>query len=346
MKKNLLLIFIIAFSSCSSTKSRNGTSSRELLDDHSIRFERYWKDSSGQSLENKVHDELPSEVSDFVKIWQKSIKKPKEQKPSPKAISEDKFVALFKQALKDLPSKIKSNMNKRLKGIFLIDGIGASIFTLQLKNEHGPINQFIAFCDKKILNQPINEWYKWRELTAFTAQAPYDIVAELSEKNDTYHTIQYAALQLYAIMLSFDQRFYPRTRRAMVLEFNKYPLLQASWKIEQETVTSIYNEHEAANNLSFIRYYSKDNSAFTLARLSNYYAFLEETNFVNLYAFMGPSRDFVESVAHYLYTEKLRNPFKLTFKRGDETLRVFNSCWKEQRCREKAKIVQKLLQDD
>lgn len=73
------------------------------------------------------------------------------------------------------------------------------------------------------------------------------------------------------------------------------------------------------------------------------YEALEHTNFATLYAATNPHDDFAESFVTYVHTVLMGKPFEITLSSSGKITKVYKSCWAEERCAAKRKILEHLL---
>jgi hypothetical protein len=195
--------------------------------------------------------------------------------------------------------------------------------------------------DIDVLNQKVNDWYKWREETAFKKSDDYKLRPYLSHENTVVDTIHYSLFQLYGIILNWNPKYYPTNNQELLTNFDKYNLLKMSWRLEHDIVTPKFDT--LPEDLNYLRYYTEDDILFSTEDMLTFYRSLEGSNFPNLYAFSSSSKDFVESIATYLYTEKLNRPYSIDIVKGDRIVGSYDSCWQQTRCLKKKQEIERIL---
>jgi hypothetical protein len=329
-----LIKFIILCLLVGACSHKKGEQLASKLSKHPVGNLAYWSWVKKLNLETKLHTNLSDEVTEYLNLWKESYDLSPAKDLSPSKISNENFEHVFRYAILSYPIQYKIRLNNKIKAIFLVNGLGVSTVMVELKSsEKKNTGQFIAFLDRDVLNQKINDWYKWREFTAFKKRDDYSISPYLSHENNVVDTIQYTMSHLYAISLNWNPAYYPESRKELLSNFNSYELLKESWKVSDKIVTP--NFPNFPEDLNYLRYYTIDDKLFTTKDLPVFYSSLQGTNFPNLFAVSSSSKDFIESIANYMHTSILDKPFSIDIKKKGKIIETFNSCWQQSRCQSK-----------
>ena len=339
MKRIALLIILFTFFSCS---HRDIKVAQNKLDSHPVGNLAYWSWVKEYNLETKVTTKLKDEITDYLNLWKKVYGLESNSDYYPTQIEPENFEHVFRYAVLSFPREYKIRINKHVKSIFLVRNLGISTLAVQLKSfDKVDSSQFIVFMDIDVLNQKINDWYKWREETAFKKTSNLQLSPNLSNENSVVDTIQYSLAQLYGIILNWNPKYYPTSNMELLTNFKKYELLNQSWKLENDIVSSKFDS--IPEDMNYLRYYSKDDRLFNLDEMLVFSKALKSTNYPNLYAFSSSSKDFVESIASYIHTNILKRPFNIDIKNETEIVGNYKSCWKQPRCLKKKIEIEKIL---
>ncbi|OUR97026.1 hypothetical protein A9Q84_11885 [Halobacteriovorax marinus] len=334
-------IFIFLFLSACSHKQPELIAKK--LEHHPVGYLSYWSWVKKFNLETKIHTKLTDEVTEYLNLWKESYDLTPATNLYPSQISNENFEHVFRYAILSYPRMHKIRLNKRLKAIFLVKGLGVSTIMVELKSSQTKhTGQFIAFLDQEVLNQKINDWYRWRELTAFKIDADYSFNPYLSHENNVVDTIHYTMAHLFAITLNWDPKYYPETGGELITKFDSFELIKESWKLDNEIISPKFASFP--EDLNYIRYYTLDDKLFTTKDMPEFYSSLLGTNFPNLFALSSSSKDFIESIANYMHTVVLDKPFSVDIKNQGKIVETFNSCWQQSRCQSKRKVIEKILE--
>ncbi|PIK15321.1 hypothetical protein [Halobacteriovorax sp. JY17] len=343
MLKYILLINLILLFSCSHTPER--IIYQNKLEKHPLSKLSAWQWSNNRNIETKVTSQLTGQEEELLEILKGAHSLYSPHNLIKSEIASQNFQHVFRYSLLSLPKELKIFLNKHLKRIFLVKGLGVSTLTIQLhQSEKVNSGQFISFLDIDVLNQKINDWYKWRESTAFKADSSYTFSPYLSHENTVVDTSQMALSYLVAIILNWNPNYFPTSKENYFLAPEKYQFLNQSWKLTNGIVTP--KRDDLNEDLHYLRYYSKGEPLFSNKDQPKFYQELESTNFINLFSLMGSSKDFIESFANYIYVEKLEHPFSIDFFNNGELTGSFGSCWQQVRCQQKKKVIESILKKE
>lgn len=339
MKYILIITILLSLLSCSHKSIKVAQSK---LDAHPVGNLSYWSWVKEYNLETKISTKLKDEVTDYLNLWKKVYALEKSTEYYKSEISPVNFEHVFRYAVLSFPREYKIRINKHIKGMYLVKDLGISTLAIQLKDfKEGNSSQFIVFMDIDVLNQKINDWYKWREETAFMKSSKYQLAPYLSHENSVVDTIHYSLAQLYGIILNWNPKYYPTNNTDLLSNFDNFDLLNQSWKLENDIVTSKFDT--VPEDMNYLRYYTLDDKLFTTDDMLLFYESLDATNYPNLYAFSSSSKDFVESIASYIHTIVLDRPFSIDINSDKKLIGNYGACWQEVRCFDKRKEIEKIL---
>lgn len=340
MLKVLTYILFSLLLSCSITPKRFVY--KKKLESHSLTKLSAWKWSQNRNLETKVSAILNPQEKQLLSILKGAFGLFPPKNLNESDIDSNNFQHVFRYALLSLPKELKIYLNNHLKKIFLVKGLGVATLTIQLTgDQQRNTGQFISFLDIDVLNQKINDWYTWREYTAFQKKDNFTFRPYLSHTNTIVDTSQMALSYLVAIILNWNPEYFPSSKEHYFINPEKYGFINESWTMKDTIVTPI--REDLLEELHYLRYYSKGEPLFSTEEQPIFYKEIEKTNFVNLFSMMGSSKDFIESIANYIYVEKLRHPYSIDFYEGKELVSTYESCWQQVRCQKKKKIIENIL---
>ncbi|WP_417334860.1 hypothetical protein [Halobacteriovorax marinus] len=340
MSKFFFISIFLCLVSCSFSSKREVY--KKKLDAHQLTKVSAWQWTQNYNLETKVTTKLSDHEEELLEILKGAHSLYPAKGFTPSGIDDNSFQHIFRYTILTLPRELKIFLNNHIKKIFLVKGLGVSTLTIQLESdEKENSGKFISFLDIDVLNQKINDWYKWRESTAFKKDEEYSYKPYLSHENTVVNTSQMALAYLSAIILNWNPEYFPTSREAYFLNPNKYKFLNTSWKIKNGLVSPIY--HDLLEDLHYLRYYSKGEPLFSTKEQSIFYKEIEKTGFVNLFSLMGSSKDFIESIANYIYVEKFKHPYSIDFYEKEKLIGTFESCWQQVRCQHKRDIIEEIL---
>ncbi|GEM_PF-6134967 len=343
MLKVLLYTTLLLLSSCSIAPKRFVY--KKKLEEHPLMKASSWEWSQNRNLETKVTTILNDQEEQLLSILKGAYGLFPAKGLIPSEINSANFQHVFRYALLSLPREMKIFLNNSLKKIFLVKGLGVTTLTIQLSEDNKKnTGQFISFLDIDVLNQRINDWYTWREYTAFQNKPEFSFSPYLSYNNTTVDTSHMALSYLTAIILNWNPKYFPSSKERYFLTPMQYEFINQSWQMKDTIVTPL--REDLLEELHYLRYYNKGEPLFSTEEQPIFYKEIEKTSFVNLFSMMGSSKDFIESIANYIYVEKLKHPFSIDFYEGKELINTYESCWQQVRCQQKKRIIEKILNNE
>jgi len=333
----LLLISLFLVTSCA---QNNLQVLNKKINQHKVQTNAYWQFETNANLEEKIVTKLPIEVDDFLSLWREKYNLDTARNLKPSKLKSKNFSFIFRYAVINLPQELKVKLNRKIKKIFLVKNLGVSslIFRLKDKNEDYT-GKFIVFYDQDVLNQGINDWFSWREMTAFKESSDLKISAYLDHENSTVATIQYALLQSLGTFSTWDPRFFPNSKTKLT-NIDNFPFLRTSWIIKDNILRPKFDDF--SKTMNFIKYYTLNEPLHPIDKAMEFYKELEKTNYPNLYASTSIAKDLIESMASYLHVTLLKRPYQIEFLKNKKTSETFSSCWERPRCFKKKKSIEKI----
>ena len=266
-------------------------------------------------------------------------------KPQAVAIPGD-FLKDVNDAFAELPPTVKQLIANKLAGIQFVRDLGGTGFTEYILDRASrPAAGFIVLDVDVLAKQTANAWATWKENTPFKPDAGFRLEAEIEAKgqDNRKNAIQYILLHELGHVASIGAAIHPRWDQppGKNSTLAGYPFAQLSWRI-----TGKDNRYASLFDASFpqrrnVVYYFGAKLAGN--RMVSVYERLEHTNFPTLYAATRPGDDFAETFASYVHTVLLKRPLEIRLYRDGGIAKTYRSCWDEQRCAEKRKLLEEFL---
>ncbi len=255
--------------------------------------------------------------------------------------------SILNRSIKLLPKAIYDFLNRKTHKIVLMSDLGVPLLVLPIFDSKGKVNdksRFVVFIDQHLNARGLNDWYKWREETAFNEANLRGARFEtyLSHTNSVFDTVHFILSQSIALIISWDQKYFP-----LNLEESKmanFEVLKDGWNNKKGIINSNYERY--LDDIKFISYYGKSNRSFSVDKMFEFYRRIERTNYVNLYSSTGPLRDFVESTALFFHTYYYHRPFSIDFYKNNILLDTYSNCYTRPRCLQKKYVIQKIVSEE
>ena len=256
------------------------------------------------------------------------------------------FLADVKGAIADLPPAIWHLFDRRFIGLYLVEDLGGTGFTDFVSDkEKKPVAGYVVLDAAILGRQTANAWATWKENTPFKLQTVYTLDARIEEaaNDNRRNAIQYILLHELGHVLSIGGNIHPMWNIAPkdVPPAAKYPFYDLSWKADRtaDKFVSLYDARFPQRK-DVVYYFGAKLAATEMAAT---YDNLEKTNFTSLYGATRPGDDFAEAFASYVHVVLMKRPWQVTITRAGEVVKTFKSCWDEERCAEKRRIIEQLL---
>jgi hypothetical protein len=256
------------------------------------------------------------------------------------------FMADLRDALAELPPKVRGLVDDRLYGIYLVEQLGGTGYTDVVEDAgRQPVGGYLVLDAGVLSRLTANAWATWKENTPFRPQVGYRLEARIESgaEDNRKNAIQYILLHELAHVLSIGGNIHPpwTTEPKDVQLTMQHRFFAESWKVDRwrNTYASLFDA-DFPQRTSIAYYFGAKLDAADMAPT---YARLEKTNFVSLYGATRPGDDFAEAFASYVHVVLMKRPWRITISRGGEVLRAFDACWDEPRCGPKRELLERIL---
>ncbi len=256
------------------------------------------------------------------------------------------FTADVKKAFAEMPEAVRRPLEKRLAGIYFVEDIGGTGFTDFIEGEGGKHSAGFILLDPAVLrSQTANAWATWRDGTPFKADGRHrlEVTLETAAQNNRKNAIQYILLHELAHVLSIGGSIHPSwdLEPKDVKSTREFPFFEQSWTITPGAPRFTTRFDAAFPQRARIAYYF--GAKLEGSEMVATYAALERTNFPTLYAATHPGDDFAEAFANYVHVVMMKRPFEIRLYEGDKVAKRYASCWTQERCKEKRRLLEALL---
>jgi len=315
-----------------------------MLRAHPIKTLAFWKDSLARPLQERVAVGS-AEVVEFLvldTVAQSIPTRPRMASAAPELIAD------VRAAIAELPAAVKRLLERKLAGIRFVEDIGGTGFTDVVNDDRGaPAAAFVVLDSSVLARRRANEWATWKESSPFRDDGVHrlEAVIEPARSDDRMHAIQYILLHEFGHVLSVGGRFHPSWEVAPVKLGSTagFPFFELSWTVSRATGRYATRFDEAFRERASVVYYF--GAKLDGAQMASTYEQLERTNFPTLYAATHPGDDFAESFASYVHTVRMRKPWEIRLARDGRPVKVYGSCWEQERCAAKRAILDAMLAD-
>lgn len=299
---------------------------------HPVAQFNYWNDFKSLPLEKRISKKANKDIHDYTKTWKSSVGIDYKNIATDKVLTEKPI----KHALSLIPKLLYDFLDKNVISINIVDELNIPIAVLPLTDN----KKFMIFLDSKINTMGLNDWYLWREYSAFNVKGEnIDLEAFLSHTNNQTDTLHFLFSQAIALIISWDEKIFPRDFEKA--ELSQVPFINRSWLNDKGVIES---KHERVlDEIKFLSFYGRSAKSFSDEKIYEFYKRLEKTNFTNLYSTTGPLRDFIESMAMYIHVFYFQRPFNLDFYEHNTLLDSFTHCLNRPRCLNKKKDIKDIL---
>jgi hypothetical protein len=315
----------------------------EAAINHRVRLEPFWKDAFIRPIEARIGPAPAAliELQTLANIWEKVPDKPRAPQLSAAMVKD------VREAFDELPSRIKALLANKLAGIYLIEGLGSTGYTVSIVNPDSKKERAgLIILDAAVLSiQTANSWATWKENTPFISNPAFELKAEIEEaaQDNRKNAIQYIMLHELAHVLSIGGSIHPpwTLQPNTIQDATKFLFFGQSWQIDKAKNRYLSQFDARFTHRKDVVYYLRPQ--LHADRMLGTYAQLEKTNFPTLYAATQPGDDFAESFVTYVHTVVMKRPFSIKLYQNGFLLKDFRICWDEPRCAGKRKIIEGLL---
>jgi hypothetical protein len=330
------LVALLALLSCA------GARADEALRAHPVHRLAAWDELLARPLVERVAAAPPA-VVEYVNLENIANGYPER----PRATQADAaFIAEVKAALAELPVEVNRLFVDRLAGVVLVDELGGTGFTDVIEDGSGQDMAGYIVLDAGVLaDRTANQWATWKESTPFAPEAAWQLEAriERSAQDTRRQAIQYILLHELGHVLSIGRTVHPPWTIApkQAAPADAYPFFKLSWQVDAKKNEYVSRFDDAFALRADVAYYF--GAKLKADQMVPAYAQLARTNFPSLYAATRPGDDFAESFASYVHVVLMKRPWEIVIRRGGEEAMRFASCWEEERCAAKRKVLEQIL---
>lgn len=315
-----------------------------LYQNHPVRTPAFWRDIQNQPLDARIGP-APPELVEYISLDAQLQDFPVQ--PRATTATPD-FLADVRAAVAEMPPKIRTILERRLIGIWLVDDIGGSGLTDLVGWGRAEGAAFVVLDPTQLAMRRANEWATWKEGTPFKPDSKWRIDARIAEdrNNTRKEAILYILLHEIGHVVGTRGDIHPRWDRpsSEVGNGSLFSFYSLSWRMDPAS-----SGHRTIFEASYpdrakVTYYFGANLEGSEMQVA--YRWLQSTNFPSLYAATNPGDDFAESFVTYVHTELMQRPWSISVLREGETVQVLHACWRETRCAEKRKILEAIIESE
>jgi hypothetical protein len=267
------------------------------------------------------------------------------ERPTAAAV-DDGFKKDVRDAISGLPQGLQARISSRLYGIYLVNDLGGTAFTDMVFDANRKAVGTFMLLDRGMLERKANDWADWKESTPFKPESGWAIHLRLENpRHDTRSAaIQYILLHEFGHVLASAGGIHPAWNKGPKQDPpSSYPFARLSWTVDPKGRYASVFEKDFPERGTIKYYFGDPAKKPALSSAPAIYGKLHATNFVTLYGATNPYDDFAEAFASYVHTVTLKKPWRLVVEHDGKPAASYGSCWAEERCREKRKVLEGLL---
>ena len=233
----LLSIFCVFFSGASIAACRESDKAclKEAQRKHPVAQAAFWQAQLAKPFEARI-GAAPAELVDYVLLDNMLNGFP--ERPKIPSITPE-FRRDIDTAMAEIPQPIRRALEKRLAGIYLVQGLGSSGFTDRFFGADGkPAGAYIILDIDVLSARKANEWATWKERTPFKPNNNTTLMAtiETPENDNRKNAIQYILLHEIGHVLSVGQGLHPPWWEDFKADnLSQYPFASLSWQFSKKT---------------------------------------------------------------------------------------------------------------
>ncbi len=318
-----------------------GESDRDCLqravEAHPARRLSFWKPNMKGGVLERIH-RAPPDLIEYLTLDNRLNGYP--ETPEPVDLPPD-FAVDLHAALRELPAAVRTLMEPKLAGVFIVRNLGGTGYMEAVLDEQGrPAAGFIVL-DQAVLARTANAWFTWREGTPFRSDPRFRMegILEAPGEDNRKSAIRFILLHEIGHLLSVGERFHPFwfDGPAAVRRIGEYPFLDLSWRVAPDGRDFVSLFEGSFPQRKEVVFYGKPK--LDGAAIGEVYRRLGETNFATLYGATNPYDDFAEAFATFVHTVLMGKPYEIRILEGGVLRSVYRSCWGQERCEAKSRIL-------
>lgn len=335
------VVIAISLGEAGCTSKEFYRAAQETQRNHITRKLAYWQGALAKPVTERIGP-APAELVDYLAL--DNIINGYANKPRAATLSAE-FISDVHNAFAEIPAPVQRMLAQKLAGIYFVEDLGGSGFTDQIYGTSKPVAGYIVLDASVLQNNTANSWATWKENSPFIGSSDFKLNAIIEEalQDNRKQAIQYILLHELGHVLAIDAGINPNwnTDPKDIDTTASYPFLHLSWKFSKDTNRYLSIFDQSFPQREDVVYFF--GAKLPAARMVDTYEALGRTNFATLYAVKNPHDDFAEAFVTYVHTVLMGKPFEITLSSGGKIAKVYKSCWAEERCAAKKKILERFL---
>lgn len=309
---------------------------------HTAQNIAFWKQVFSKPLDQRV-SASPPELIELLGLA--NIRYGFPNKPIAAKLESD-FLPDVRDALAELPQKVLGPLSTKLVGIYVVDDLGGTAFTLIIVDQKDNQVAGLVVLDRSVLVQyTANAWITWKERTPFKSGPSTTLTAEIETEaqDNRKNAIQYILLHELGHVSAIGGDVHPPwiDPPKENQPTDAYPFFQLSWSISNGDRRYVTKYDDLFPERRDVVYYLR--AKLSAEQMLDTYTKLEGTNFATLYSVSHPFDDFAEAFANYVHVVLMKKPFKVRIYQSGKLAKEYGPCWEERRCAEKRRILETML---
>lgn len=316
---------------------------RQQYATHEVKTVNFWRTFQSAPIDQRVFI-APAQLLDYLNLDNRLNGFPNHPMA---ATPVAQFLQDLNAAISEIPPVVKSLVDAKLMGIFLVRDLGGTGFTDYVYDEQQHAVGAFVVLDVEVLTEPANTWDTWKENTPFTPDPEFTLQAtiEAEADDDRKQALQYIVLHELGHVASVGSMIHPPWSGWDCVNDppRRFAFFQLSWKLKDTQGCEVISRFDQSgfNYRPEVVYYF--GARLPASASQEVYSQLEHTNFPTLYSATSPADDFAESFVTYVHNVLMVKPFEIRIDHQEERLITFTSCWGTGRCAAKQKMIAELF---
>ena len=309
---------------------------------HVVKTRAYWDAAFSKPVEDRFGAAAP-EVIDF--MTQDNIRNGISKRPRGARLTPD-FERDARQALVELPERVRRLLHDKLAGVYFAEDFGGTGWTDTIEDADGNERTGFVVLDSAVLRDKIaNTWFTWKENTPFQPRSGIELKGEIEARvgDNRKNAIQYILLHELGHILSIGEDIHPSwtIEPKDVRSTAGYRYFSLSWTLApgSDKYASVYDA-AFPERRDVVFYFGAKLAA---SRMLDIYRKLETTNFPTLYGATGPGDDWAEAFVTYVHTVMMNKPLAIRIYQDGKLAKEFRACWSQKRCEQKRRIIERFI---
>jgi len=252
--------------------------------------------------------------------------------------------ALLTDYLGKLPAVIQQVMRERLLAIYYVKNFRGSGWTDIALDENDPSRLYLVLVlNPDVLHNDLSAWLTKKENTCFAPDDP-TVKVEINAGH-AYQGLLYILLHEGTHMVDYIHRWTPYTQDPVRLLFGLSATATSftyGWWTAYSTPVSLYDFPERTR----ITFYGLSGPPkLKISEALSAYRHLAQGPFVSLYGSLNWAEDLAESSAFYFLTQKLKQPYEITYSQNGKSVFQFSPC-DSAKVKERFPVLEKFITGD